>query len=261
VASTVSGGLAISHYAIRSGGGALLAQVATLPADISCQGSCKGLSFTVSATNALGEGPPSPLTHNLTQYQITQKFLEPDTAPCHTIFRGTFVYDATTGVVSALRGTLTESMTGDAKLCEADESSMVHLNLTHQLATWRDDTLGGVFAATFKNTNTNTFWTATGGDGWTPAAGVDVGGVYYGFKSKSPAIANPGNAYVLVLVPDEPLSKLDQAQIDRLAYADCAPGGMMGAVCMTGTTMYYGAIGTMSGYPISQDIRKIGAPD
>ena len=41
------------------------------------------------------------------------------------------------------------------------------------------------------------------------------------------------------------------------AYADCAPGGMMGAVCMTGTTVAgYGAVGTMSGYPVTQTITR-----
>lgn len=54
-----------------------------------------------------------------------------------------------------------------------------------------------------------------------------------------------------------PLAALTQAQINKLAYADCAPGGMMGAVCMTGTTVAgYGAIGTMSGYPVSQTMTK-----
>jgi hypothetical protein len=54
-----------------------------------------------------------------------------------------------------------------------------------------------------------------------------------------------------------PTAALTQDQIDKLAYADCAPGGMMGATCMTGTTEAgYGTVGTMSGYPVSQVITK-----
>ena len=53
----------------------------------------------------------------------------------------------------------------------------------------------------------------------------------------------------------DPTTALTSAQIDKLAYADCAAGGMMGAVCMTGTSVAgYGAEGTMSGYPLSQTI-------
>lgn len=73
---------------------------------------------------------------------------------------------------------------------------------------------------------------------------------------------NPGNAYALIFVPDDPLVALTQAQINKLAYADCAPGGMMGAVCMTGTSAAgYGAIGTMSGYPVSQVITAVPVPE
>ncbi len=43
------------------------------------------------------------------------------------------------------------------------------------------------------------------------------------------------NSYVLAFVPDNPFASLTAAQIAKLADADCAPGGMMGAVCMTAT--------------------------
>ena len=50
---------------------------------------------------------------------------------------------------------------------------------------------------------------------------------------------------------------LTQDQIDKLAYADCAPGGMMGSTCMTGTTEAgYGVLGSMGGYPVSQVITR-----
>jgi hypothetical protein len=54
-----------------------------------------------------------------------------------------------------------------------------------------------------------------------------------------------------------PTAPLTQAQIDKLAYADCAPGGMMGATCMTGTTVAgYGTVGAMSGYPVTLAITR-----
>jgi hypothetical protein len=135
---------------------------------------------------------------------------------------------------------------------------MTWLSLDYQLTSWYDTNLHGTFAAAFRNTNTNTFYTGLGGDGWSPQSGVDAGGVYYGFPK---AARNPGNAYALIFVPDNPLSALTQAQTDKLAYADCAPGGMMGAVCMTGTSAAgYGSIGTMSGYPVEQRIALISTP-
>ncbi|ABE50461.1 PEP-CTERM sorting domain-containing protein [Methylobacillus flagellatus] len=183
-------------------------------------------------------------------YNIETVWYEPDTQPRDTIFLGTFDYDSATKTVSNLRGILSESMTGDPIAYPND--NMTWLSLDYQLKSWYDATLGGTFAATFKNDNTNTFWTGTGGDGWSPQSGVNAGGVYYGFPG---AGNNPGNAYALVFIPDDPLQALTQTQINHLAYADCAAGGMMGAVCMTGTSAeVYGAIGTMSGYPLSQTI-------
>jgi hypothetical protein len=55
----------------------------------------------------------------------------------------------------------------------------------------------------------------------------------------------------------DPTTGLVQAQLDKLAYADCTLGGMMMTTCMTGTTAAgYGDVGTMNGYPISQVITK-----
>lgn len=183
-------------------------------------------------------------------YNVTLTFFEPDTQPRDTIFIGSFDYDTHTKTVSGLQGVLSESMTGDPVAYPND--NMTWLTLSNQLVSWYDASLGGTFAAAFRNADTNTFWTGTGGDGWSPEAGIDAGGVYYGFPA---AGSNPGNAYALIFVPDDPLAALTQAQIDKLAYADCAPGGMMGAVCMTGTSIAgYGGVGTMSGYPVSQTI-------
>ncbi|MBU1363896.1 MAG: PEP-CTERM sorting domain-containing protein [Gammaproteobacteria bacterium] len=188
-------------------------------------------------------------------YNVITTWFEPDTQPNDSIFKGTFDYDSATHTVSNLQGILSESMTGTAVGYPND--TMTWLTLNNQLVSWYDGSLGGTFAATFLNANTNTFWTGMGGDGWSPQAGVDAGGVYYGFPRTG---NNPGNAYALIFVPDSPTATLTQAQLDKVAYADCAPGGMMGAVCMTGTSVAgYGAIGTMSGYPLAQTI-TVAAP-
>ena len=209
------------------------------------------MKTSLYALTALALIGAAPAFANVETYSVTLTFYEPDTQPRDTIFNGTFDFDELTHTVSNLQGMLSESMTGDPGVPGSNgDYGMTWLTLGNQLVSWYDAALGGTFAATFKNANTNTFTTLFGGDGWSPAAGIAAGGVFYGFPS---AGANPGNAYALIFVPDDPLAMLNQAQIDKLAYADCAPGGMMGAVCMTGTTIAgYGAIGTMSGYPVSQ---------
>lgn len=194
-----------------------------------------------------------------TTYTVTTTWFEPQTQPKNTIFEGSFIYNEHTHTVTGLQGQLSESMTG------MSAASMVWLPLNYQLQSWYDATLGGTFAAVFKNSTTATFCsTAMCGspaDDWSPATGVAVGGIYAGFPV---AKNNAGNAYALIFVPDTPTAALTQAQIDKLAYADCTPtaaggmmagGGMMGAVCMTGTSLAgYGAAGTMDGYPVSQTI-------
>lgn len=191
------------------------------------------------------------LSAQAASYNITTTFYEPDTQPKDSIFVGSFDYDSATHTVSGLTGKLSESMTG------TDASNMTWLDLSYQLVSWYDASLGGTFAAVFKNSDTKTFFNdgsdaSLAGNYWSPEVGALFGGTYYGFPK---ATKNPGNAYALIFVPNDPLSALTPSQIDKLAYADCAPGGMMGAVCMTGTTVAgYGVLGTMSGYPVSQTI-------
>ena len=214
----------------------------------------------------------------VTTYSITTTFYEPDTQPRNTIFNGSFNYDSITHTISSLQGLLSESMT-DTNGAPIDADHMVWLPLNNQLVSCYDSSLGGTFAAAFKNLNTKTFYNpggvgdhpvvADGGDFWSPQVGVDNGGIYYGFPTKA---NNPGNAYALIFVPDDPQAALTQSQINLLAYADCTPtaplpggmlagGGMMGAVGMTGTTIAgYGAVGTMSGYPLSQVILATPEP-
>jgi hypothetical protein len=189
-------------------------------------------------------------------YNVVTTWYEPETQPNDSLFIGSFTYDDTTRSVSNLIGILSESMTGSDTTAYPNDS-MTWLALNNPLVSWYDSSLHGTFAATFRNSSTTTFWTGVdgSGDGWSPQAGVATGGTYYGWPSESTGIANPGNAYALIFIPDNPLTPLTQAQIDKLAYADCAPGGMMGATCMTGTSSPgYGAIGTMGGIPVSQSI-------
>lgn len=187
-------------------------------------------------------------------YKVTTTWYEPETAPNDSIFIGSFTYDDVSKSVSNLHGILSESMTGDSEAGYPNDS-MTWLTLNNQLVSWHDAALGGTFAATFLNTDTKTFWTNDGTDNWNPQQGVATGGIYFGWPTKNTGIPNPGNAYALIFVPDDPLAALSQAQIDKLAYADCAPGGMMGSTCMTATSIAgYGAIGTMSGIPYSQVI-------
>lgn len=189
-------------------------------------------------------------------YQITATWYEPQTQPKNSIFEGSFVYDEDTHEVSGLTGMLSESMTGMGmgmgKGMSMGGGDMNWLSLTNQLVTWHDMALGGTFAAVFKNPNTNTFTKDPlylGTDGWTPGSGM---GLYYGFPNPG---ANPGNAYALIFVPDDPLADLTTAQLNKIAYADCAPGGMMGPTCMTGTSVEgWGTVGTMDGVPYSQVI-------
>ena len=244
-----AGGSPITGYSVTSSPPGLSGASAALPLSISCPSSCAGYRFTLAATNAAGTGPASAEVDVVTTYQVVATFHEPDTQPNDSIFVGSFALDASTSEVLGLRGKLSESMTGGATPYPHD--SMTWLSLDHQLSSV-PVSLGGVsglLVTTFLLDTTDTLSsnpTFGGTDGWAPGSGM---GLYFGYPGP-----NPGNAYVRIFVdPVDPMSALSQAQIDKLAYADCTPGGMMGASCMTGTTVAgYGTLGTMSGYPVSQ---------
>lgn len=250
--SVGSGGSPITGYRVRSSPAGIDVSATSLPVTVTCPSACAGLAFTLAASNAVGEGSASGATDIITKYNVVTTFHEPDTQPRNSIFVGSFTFNATDAVVSDLKGQLTESMTGSASSSDPDYQ-MTKLPLNNQLSSVADSGLGGLLVTTFLNADTNTFWTGVGGDGWSPEDGIDAGGIYHGFPV---AASNPGNAYVRIFVnPTNPLTPLTSPQLNKLAYADCAPGGMMGAVCMTGTSVAgYGAVGTMSGYPISQTI-------
>jgi hypothetical protein len=203
----------------------------------------KKLLLSFGALSLLATAPMAEAA--VSNYNVTTTWYEPETQPRDSIFQGTFTYDSATHTISNLQGLLSESMTG------TNASDMTWLTLSNQLATWYDAALGGTFAAAFKNTTTATFYSGT----WKPEDGVAVLGTYAGYVSPFNPGVNANNAYALIFVPDSPLTALTAGQLSKLAYADCAPGGMMGSTCMTGTSLAgYGAIGTMSGVPYSQTI-------
>lgn len=242
---------------------------------------------------AIGLTCMAPQVHAaVASYNVTTTWYEPETAPRNSVFIGSFTFDTDTHAVTNLQGVLSESMSGDPIAYDpatgpGGADNMNWVPLTNQLAngdaahiyTWYDAALGGTFATVFKNTDSLTFWTGAGGDGWSPQAGVDVGGVYANWPKKM-ATYNPQNAYAMIFVPDtltaantvfNPLTLTwDEATatgslgLAHTAYADFLnlvgpggyeAGGMMGAVGMTATSAHvYGAIGTMSGVPYSQTI-------
>ena len=106
--------------------------------------------------------------------------------------------------------------------------------------------LNGLLVTTFALPTTNTL----DGGGFAPG-----GQQYYGATAGTP---DNNNAYAMIFVnTTDPTTPLAQAQIDKLAYANCTPGNTMKTYCMAGTTVAgYGTVGTMNGYPASQTITK-----
>lgn len=235
-----SGGSPVTGYTVTSTPAGLTASGTASPITLNCAASCAGYAFSVAAGNNAGTGPASAAVVVLTAYQVTATFYEPDTQPNNTIFTGTFELDSTAGTVTSLRGTLSESMTHIL-----DGQPMTTVALTHQLAS-ASDGQGGLLVSAFALNSTHVY--SEGGY----AAGSQ--GLYYGYPAAAnPAAGGTGNSYVTIYVnPADPLAPLSAAQINRLSYGDCAPGGMMGDVCMTG----WSGIGTMGGYPVSQTISR-----
>ena len=266
IGATDSGGSVITGYTVASSPSGITGTGTAAPITVTCPTTCAGYAFSVVAVNALGAGSPSTPVDVVTTYNVVETFREPATQPNNSIFTGSFIFDSTTGTVSNLAGNLTESMSGGCATlagCPGSYGSvpMTLVPLSNQLSSV-PVTLGGMrglLVTTFALPTTNTFYNGFGGDGWTPAAGVAVGGVYYGFPTApNPFNGGVGNAYAMIFVnTTDPLTPPVQAQIDKLAYADCTPGGMMGAVCMTGTSQAgYGSVGTMGGYPVSLIVTK-----
>jgi hypothetical protein len=225
---------------------------------------------------------------------VTTTWYEPECDP-NSIFVGSFSYNTSTHAVTNLKGKLSEAMAGgtyDPVTSPSASDGISWLSLNNQLAngdsshtyTWYDSTLHGTFATVFLNTNSLTFYTGTGGDGWSPQAGVNVGGRYAGWNTLA---NNPQNAYALIFVPDSlssanttsnPISLAwDEGSgtgslgLAHTSYTDFtnnpdpgnwwSGGGMMGSVGMTATSAWvYGAVGTMEGYPQSEVITSVPEP-
>ena len=198
---------------------------------------------------------PAPVpAEGVRRYTVQAVFYEPDTQPFDSIFIGTFERDERTGEIRNLHGALSQSMTGAANGTGAWEE-MSHVTLTHTLSVLADDAAGGTLVTVFRLPTTDTLSASprdNGADGWTPGSGRAL---YYGYDGGAYTQPNPGNAYVRIFVPREPLAPLNAQQLARIAYADCTPEGMMGDVCMTGTdAAFYGVSGSMGGYPVAQHI-------
>jgi len=183
----------------------------------------------------------------VTTYNVSQTFNQVVYNVSHptwdTIFTGTFDYNEHTQTVSNLMGSLTQAMTGNT----------VSRQLTHQLSSVYDATLGGLLVTSFLQNSTDVF--AGGG-----FASTGLMGPVYTYGNQ--------NAYATIFVnTTDPTAALTQAQINKLAYGDCTPGSLMSPsqnICMAGWVKVttgplgeeiLGAGGTMQGtYPISQSI-------
>jgi hypothetical protein len=173
----------------------------------------------------------APALYNVTQ-TYNQVVYDVSHPTWDTIFTGSFVFDATTGTVSNLSGSLSQAMSGNTTFRQ----------LGHQLSTVYDATLGGFLVSSFYQDSSDVF----------QGGGFATGGTV--------AFGNQ-NAYVTVFVnASDPTAVLTAAQTDKLAYADCTTGGLMGRMnkCMTGWVDHAKlnlAGGTMQGtYPITQTI-------
>jgi len=239
-----NGGSAISSYTVTANPGGITATGTTSP--ITVTGLTPGMAYTfsVAATNGIGKGTAAT-ANNINIYNVVETFHEPMTQPNDSIFTGSFTYDSITKTVSNLTGSLTESMTMVAGVYGSPMTTVPLLNQLSAVPV----TLGGVdglLVTTFALTTTDTF----------DLGGFAPGGTqYFGLTAGTP---NNHNAYAMIFVNTaDPTAALAQAQIDKLAYADCTAGGMMMTSCMTGTTMAgYGRMGTMMGVPASQVITK-----
>lgn len=256
--ATYSGGSKITGYTVSSIPSGITERGPTTPITVTCPSTCTGEAFSVIATTNEGDSAPSVQVDVLTTYNVVETVYEPLTQPRDSIFIGTFTFNSTSQTVSNLQGLLSESMTGE--LIAYPDDTMTWLPLNHQLSSVYDPVLGGLLVTTFLNSDTNTLAILSGGDdGWSPGTGYAL---HYNFDPFLPVdtnlAANPGNAYAMIFVnTEDPTAPLTQGQIDKLAYADCAPGGMMGSTCMTGTTVAgYGVEGSMGGYPVSQVITR-----
>ncbi len=248
-APTSTGSSAITGYTVTTTPGGITATGTSSPITLTGLAPTTAYAYSVVATNAQGNSAPAT-TGLLRFYSVVETFHEPMTQPNDSIFTGTFTFDTTARTISNLAGSLTQSMT---KVGGVFGPPMTTVALANQLSAV-PATLGGVngvLVTTFALTTTNTF---------DPSGFAPGGTEYYGLSTgaPNPKAGGVGNAYAMIFVnTTDPATALVQAQIDKLAYADCTAGGMMMNTCMTGTTMAgYGRMGTMMGQPVSQVVTE-----
>ena len=224
------GGSAITGYTVTATPGGITASGTTSP--ITLTGLTAGTSYTFSviALNSAGSSAAATAS-NINTYNVVETFHEPMTQPNDSIFTGSFTYNSITQTVSNLTGSLTESM--------STATPIATVPLAYQLSAVPVPTLGGLLVTTFALNTTDVF----SGGGFAPG-GMQTFGNH--------------NAYAMIFVnTTDPTAALTQAQIDKLAYADCTAGGLMMSTCMTGTDVAgYGTVGSMKGYPVTQVTTK-----
>lgn len=198
------------------------------------------LGVALAAISVLGQAQAHTSTYNvsLSFNQVVYNASNPD---WDTVFTGTFSFNEHTGEVSNLQGSLTQAMTGNT----------VSRQLSHQLSSVYDASLGGYIVSTFFQNSTDVF---SGG----------------GFTTGGMNTFGNQNAYVSIFVnASSPTAALTSAQLDKLAYGDCTTGSLMGmgmskTICMTGWVNHAKANlagGTMQGtYPIMQTISAVPEP-
>ena len=168
----------------------------------------------------------------VTTYNVTETFNQVVYDVSHpswdTIFTGSFTFDSATNTVSGLTGSLTQAMSGNA----------TSRNLTYDLSSVYNASLGGLVVTAFFQNSTNVF----------QGGGFAIGG--------TKTFGNQ-NAYATIFVnTSNPTAALTSDQILTLAYADCTTGGLMGgSTCMTGWDKAGAAGGTMRGtWPITESV-------
>ncbi len=232
------GGSAITGYTVTANQGGITASRTASPITLTGLTSGTAYTFSVVATNSVGSGAAATV-NNINTYNVVETFYEPDTQPNNSIFTGSFTYDSLTQTVSNLTGSLTEAMTkvsGCTGMGCPYGGPMTTVTLANQLSAASDTTLGGQLVTTFALNTTDVF----SGGGFAPGSSTTYGN---------------SNAYAMIFVnTTDPTAALTQAQIDRLAYADCTAGGLMATSCMTGLGAWYWASGvppggTMGGFP------------
>jgi hypothetical protein len=240
-------GDAPTGYTVTANPGGVTASGVSSPITVS--GLAPRTAYTYSVVAANGTGASAPSTTGLLRFfDVVETFHEPMTQPNDTIFTGTFTFDTTSHAVSNLHGSLTQAMTKNGGVYGPP---MTTVALGYQLDATAASPGGvdGLLVTTFALNTVNTFDPS----GFSPA---DTNRVYYGLSAgaPNPKSGGAGNAYAMIFVNTaDPTVALAQAQIDKLAYADCTAGGMMMSTCMTGTTMAgYMQMGTMMAEPVSQ---------